>query len=442
MSRREWLAASAAGVLAAPASGWFGQVASAAASSRRRSCILLWMSGGPTQTDTFDMKPEHANGGPFRPLLTTVPGLEFSQHLPRLAIQAEHLAVLRSMSTKEGDHQRATFKMRTGYLPQGPIHYPTLGSMLSKELSDGASPLPGFISVAPYRFLSPAAFGPGFLGPEYAPLVVGDGNPLPTAVGGVPGGGSQGLGVRNLQQAVGLDRRRADARLGLLEKLESDFGAERPDVPARSHRSAYRQAVRMMRSESVSAFKLDSEPASLRDAYGRSRFGQGCLLARRLVERGVPFVEVSLNGVDGQQQLGWDTHQNNFDTVKSLSSTLDSGWATLLEDLQLRGLLETTLVIWMGEFGRTPTINSNQGRDHFPGAWTTVLAGGGVRGGQVVGRTSADGGEVSDRPISTGDLMATVCGALGVDSQRQNMSNVGRPIRLVDPESSVVEGVL
>lgn len=442
MSRREWLAASAAGVLAAPASGWFGQVASAAASSRRRSCILLWMSGGPTQTDTFDMKPEHANGGPFRPLLTTVPGLEFSQHLPRLAIQAEHLAVLRSMSTKEGDHQRATFKMRTGYLPQGPIHYPTLGSMLSKELSDGASPLPGFISVAPYRFLSPAAFGPGFLGPEYAPLVVGDGNPLPTAVGGVPGGGSQGLGVRNLQQAVGLDRRRADARLGLLEKLESDFGAERPDVPARSHRSAYRQAVRMMRSESVSAFKLDSEPASLRDAYGRSRFGQGCLLARRLVERGVPFVEVSLNGVDGQQQLGWDTHQNNFDTVKSLSSTLDSGWATLLEDLQLRGLLETTLVIWMGEFGRTPTINSNQGRDHFPGAWTTVLAGGGVRGGQVVGRTSADGGEVLDRPISTGDLMATVCGALGVDAQRQNMSNVGRPIRLVDPESSVVEGVL
>jgi uncharacterized protein (DUF1501 family) len=439
MSRREWLAASAAGVLAAPASGWFGQVASAAASSRRRSCILLWMSGGPTQTDTFDMKPEHANGGP---LLTTVPGLEFSQHLPRLAIQAEHLAVLRSMSTKEGDHQRATFKMRTGYLPQGPIHYPTLGSMLSKELSDGASPLPGFISVAPYRFLSPAAFGPGFLGPEYAPLVVGDGNPLPTAVGGVPGGGSQGLGVRNLQQAVGLDRRRADARLGLLEKLESDFGAERPDVPARSHRSAYRQAVRMMRSESVSAFKLDSEPASLRDAYGRSRFGQGCLLARRLVERGVPFVEVSLNGVDGQQQLGWDTHQNNFDTVKSLSGTLDSGWATLLEDLQLRGLLETTLVIWMGEFGRTPTINSNQGRDHFPGAWTTVLAGGGVRGGQVVGRTSADGGEVSDRPISTGDLMATVCAALGVDAQRQNMSNVGRPIQLVDPESSVVEGVL
>ena len=441
MTRRQWLALSAAGALAAPASGWFGQVASAAAATRRRSCILLWMSGGPTQTDTFDMKPDHANGGPFRPLLTTVPGLQFSQHLPRLAMQAEHLAILRSMSTQEGDHQRATFKMRTGYLPQGPIHYPTLGSMLSKELSDGASPLPSFISVAPYRFLSPAAFGPGFLGPEYAPLVVGDGPPVPVPAGGLADY-SQGLRVQNLQQSEGINRARADARLGLLDRLESDFGAQRPDVPALSHRSAYRQAVRMMRSESVSAFNLDDEPESLRDDYGRNRFGQGCLLARRLVERGVPFVEVSLNGVDGQVQLGWDTHQNNFDTVKSLSSTLDSGWATLLGDLHLRGLLESTLVIWMGEFGRTPTINSNQGRDHFPKAWTTVLAGGGIRGGQAVGRTSADGNEVADRPISTGDLLATACGALGVDAQRQNMSNVGRPIRLVDPEASVIEGVL
>jgi len=441
ISRRQWLGLAAAGAIATPASGWFGRVASAAAVSRRRSCILLWMSGGPAQTDTFDMKPAHANGGPFRPLLTTVPGLQFSQHLPRLAMQAEHLAVLRSMATKEGDHQRATFKMRTGYLPQGPIHYPTLGSLLSKELSDGASPLPGFISVAPYRFLSPAAFGPGFLGPEYAPLVVGDGNPVPMPQGAAADY-SQALRVQNLRQPAGINTARVDARLGLLEELEADFGATRPDVPAASHRSAYRQAVRMMRSESVAAFTLDEEPAGLRDAYGRNRFGQGCLLARRLVERGVPFVEVSLNGVDGQSPLGWDTHQDNFATVKSLSSTLDSGWATLLEDLHLRGLLESTLVIWMGEFGRTPIINANQGRDHFPNAWTTVLAGGGVRGGQAVGKTSADGTEVSDRPISTADLLATVCGALGVDAERQNMSNVGRPIRLVDPEATVIEGVV
>jgi hypothetical protein len=441
MSRRQWLAMSAAGMISSPASGWFGQVASAAARTRRRSCILLWMSGGPSQTDTFDMKPGHANGGPFRPLLTTVPGLQFSQHLPRLALQAEHLAVLRSMATKEGDHQRATFKMRTGYLPQGPIHYPTLGSLLSKELSDGASPLPGFVSVAPYRFLSPAAFGPGFLGPEYAPLVVGDGNPAAMSAEG-QADDSRALRVQNLRQPRGINRAQADARLGLLDQLEAGFGAERPNVPVASHRSAYRQAVRMMRSESVTAFDLDDETAGLRDRYGRNRFGQGCLLARRLVERGVPFVEVSLNGVDGQSQLGWDTHQNNFDTVKSLSSILDSGWGTLLEDLQLRGLLESTLVVWMGEFGRTPVINSNQGRDHFPNAWTTVLAGGGVQGGQAVGRTNAGGTAVVDGPISTADLLATVCGALGVDVQRQNVSNVGRPIHLVAPEGTPVEGVV
>ena len=345
------------------------------------------------------------------------------------------------MATKEGDHQRATFKMRTGYLPQGPIHYPTLGSLFSKELSDGTSPLPDFVSVAPYRFLSPAAFGPGFLGPEFAPLIVGDTNPVAMGPGDVVDE-SRALRVRNLQQPEGIGTARVDARLKLLGQFEADFGAERPDVPVRSHRTAYRQAVKMMRSESVTAFDLDDEPAAIRDAYGRNGFGQGCLLARRLVERGVPFVEVSLNGADAQMQLGWDTHQNNFDTVKRLCSMLDSGWATLLEDLGRRGLLESTLVIWMGEFGRTPKINPNRGRDHFPNAWSTVLARGGVRGGQAVGRTVADGTEVADRPITTGDLLATVCGALGIDAQKQNVSNVGRPIRLVDPRATVVEGVL
>ncbi len=441
MSRRQWLALAAAGAVTPPASGLFGRIAHAAAASRRRRCILLWMSGGPSQIDTFDMKPGHANGGPFRPIATTVAGLQFSQHLPKLSRQAKHLAVLRSMATREGDHQRATFKMRTGYLPQGPIHYPTLGSLFSKELSDGTSPLPDFVSVAPYRFLSPAAFGPGFLGPEFAPLIVGDTNPVPMDPGAAVDG-SQALRVRNLQQPEGIGAARVDARLKLLGQFEADFGAERPDVPVRSHRTAYRQAVKMMRSESVSAFDLDDEPAAIRDAYGRNRFGQGCLLARRLVERGVPFVEVSLNGADAQMQLGWDTHQDNFDTVKRLCSTLDSGWATLLEDLGRRGLLESTLVIWMGEFGRTPKINPNRGRDHFPSAWSTVLAGGGVQGGQAVGRTAADGTEVADRPITTGDLLATVCGALGIDAEKQNVSNVGRPIRLVDPKATVVEGVL
>jgi uncharacterized protein (DUF1501 family) len=183
----------------------------------------------------------------------------------------------------------------------------------------------------------------------------------------------------------------------------------------------------------VQAFELSDEPAALRDAYGRNVFGQGCLLARRLVERGVPFVEVSLNSAGVGNILGWDTHQNNFATLKTMLPVLDNGWATLLTDLKARGLLDSTLVVWMGEFGRTPKINNNQGRDHFPNAWSTVLSGGGVRGGQVLGRTSDNGQEVTERPVSVPDLLATIFLALGLDPMDQNMSNVGRPIRLADP---------
>ena len=197
----------------------------------------------------------------------------------------------------------------------------------------------------------------------------------------------------------------------------------------------------MMRSSASGAFNLQSEPAALRDAYGRNVFGQGCLLARRLVEQGVPFIEVSLTGAPGANSFGWDTHQNNFDIVKNLSTMLDAGWGTLLTDLKNRGLLESTLVVWMGEFGRTPAINTNKGRDHFPAAWSAVLAGA-VRGGQTIGKTNDDGMSVAERPVSQSDLIATICRGLGLDPTRQNMSNVGRPIRLADPEAKPIQEVL
>jgi uncharacterized protein (DUF1501 family) len=197
-----------------------------------------------------------------------------------------------------------------------------------------------------------------------------------------------------------------------------------------------------MRSAAVKAFLLDEEKATLRDAYGRNLFGQGCLLARRLVEQSVPFVEVTLNAAPGTAGGDWDTHQNNFDAVKSLCGVLDPAWATLLDDLKQRGLLETTTVVWMGEFGRTPKINQNQGRDHWANAWSVVLGGGGIKGGQVVGKTSSDGMEVTERPISTPDLLATVCRALGLNPMKQNDSNVGRPIRLVEPTAQAVKEVL
>jgi uncharacterized protein (DUF1501 family) len=351
----------------------------------------------------------------------------------------EHVAIVRSMTSREGDHSRATYLLRTGYLQQGPIRYPALGALVAKELGSDDSELPNFVSIAPFRAFNQAAYGPGFLGPQYAPLVVGDA----TVVVQQPNqAGDFGLKVDDLAAASGVTIEQADARLELWKSLEQGFIGRRTTAAAIGHRTAYERAVRMMRSEAVQAFQLNDEPAALRDAYGRNRFGQGCLMARRLVERGVPFVEVNLTGAAGNPALGWDTHQNNFDSVRRLSEVLDPAWATLIEDLKSHGLLDTTLIVWMGEFGRTPRINPNNGRDHFPQAWTTVLAGGGIRGGQAIGRTSGDGMTVEDRPVSVPDLLATVCTAIGVDPRKQNMSEVGRPIRIVDKDAKVVSEVL
>ena len=209
--------------------------------------------------------------------------------------------------------------------------------------------------------------------------------------------------------------------------MQREFIAEHPGVAPRAHGIAYDRAMRLMRSPAGKAFDVREEPAGRRDAYGRGVFGQGCLLARRLVERGVPFVEVAMGG--------WDTHQSNFDVVPRLSQELDTAWSALMEDLRERGLLDQTLVVWMGEFGRTPAINANAGRDHFPEAYTAVLAGGGIRGGQVIGRTTAGGEAVEDRPVTVPELLATVCQCLGIDATKQNESNTGRPISIVDKEA-------
>jgi hypothetical protein len=385
------------------------------------------MSGGPSQLDTFDLKPGHTNGGPYQEIATNVPGIRISEHLPQMARHADRLAVIRSMKTREGDHGRATYHLRTGYLPQGPIHYPPVGALLAKELGDSEAELPNFISIAPARDVNPMSYGSGFLGPQYAPLLVG------SAHQDGPGNEAS-LEVQDLSLAKGISPARAAARIDLVRGLERDFVARYPGEAPRSHQSAYERADRLMRTAAARAFNLEEEPGELREAYGRNLFGQGCLLARRLVERGVPFVEVTLTG--------WDTHVKNFDLVRPLSQTLDAAWSTLLSDLRQRGLLESTLIVWMGEFGRTPQINGQQGRDHFPNAWTTVLAGGGIRGGQVIGRTSADGTAVEDYPVSVPNFLATVCRALGVDPTKQNLSNVGRPIRIADAGAQPIKEVL
>jgi hypothetical protein len=443
LSRRDFLTLTAAGVTSASLSGWFGALADQAAPhpQRRRSCILLWMNGGPSQTDTFDLKPGTANGGPFREAQTSVPGLRIGEHLPLLARQMEHVAVIRSMSTREGDHGRASYLMRTGYLPQGALQYPAIGSLFSKELGSEEAALPNFISIAPFRQFNPAAYGPGFLGPRYAPLLVGEGN-NPGAIVNAAGAPDRMLRVDDLQPPPHIATEQFDSRIDLWREMESEFVSRHPGLGPRGHQAAYDRAVRLMRTAARTAFNLDEEPAALRDAYGRNLFGQGCLLARRLIERGVPFVEVNLGSIPTVPQ-GWDTHGQNFDAVRRLCDVLDPGWATLLQDLRQRGLLEDTLILWMGEFGRTPRINPQNGRDHFPNAWTTVVCGGGIRGGQAYGATSADGTQVKQpRAVSVADLLATVCQGLGIDPNRQNMSNIGRPIPLVDRGAQAIREIL
>ncbi len=430
LDRRHFLRAGTAS-LAVSASGWLGQLARTAAGdpARKRSCILLWMNGGPATIDLWDLKPGHVNGGPYTEIATKSPDLKIGQHLPKIAEFGDRLAVLRGMSTKEGDHGRATFLMRTGVLPQAAIDYPSIGALVAKELHSEGADLPPFVAIAPQRGFAQNAFGPGFLGPKFSPLIVADGQQS-RDVAAV----DQQLKVQNLDRFNGVAANRAEERLALMRDLETGFLDDHPGAVADSHKAATAAAVRMMRPETAKAFDLSDETAVLRDKYGRNLFGQGCLLARRLVERGVPFVEVTLDG--------WDTHANNFDAVKNQCGVLDPAWAALMGDLKDRGLLDSTTIVCMGEFGRTPKINNNKGRDHWPDAWSAVLAGGGIKGGQAVGKTTKDGLKVEDRQTSVPDLLATLCKALGIDHEKQNLSNVNRPIRIVDRSGNPIREVL
>ena len=432
-NRRRFLQLSAAGLtVAGSTSPWFQQLAKASAEGgKKRSCILLWMAGGPSQLDTFDPKPDHRNSGGAKAISTAIPGVQFSENLPELAKEAKRLAVVRTMTAKEGDHSRATYLGHTGQLPIGPLKYPTMGSFMSKELGNDSSELPAFVSVAPTRFFSPDAYGPGFLGSRYAPLTVGE----------VTGFGQRDvqLTVENLRAPADVPADRFGKRLALLDAVNSGYVGSHEAAPVKSHRVAYERALKLMKSDAVKAFDLELEKSELRDQYGRNYFGQGCLLARRLVEAGVSFVEVSLGGLEGAP-AGWDTHTDIFNQVKVLNGALDKGFATLLRDLASRGLLETTTIVWMGEFGRTPKMSMG-GRDHFPKAFSTVLAGGGIKAGQVVGKTTAGGDEVANRPVEIVDFLATICKAVGVDPAAQNTVDE-RPIRLVDLKAKPIAEVL
>lgn len=431
ISRRRLLSAAGLGLLGG-VSGLGTRLTQAIAQAppeKRRHCILLWMSGGPSQTDTFDMKPGHANGGEFKEAATQTPGLQFSEHLPKLAQWSQRLAVVRSLSTKEGDHGRGAYLMRTGHQPQGPVNYPGLGSLLSKELGRADDAVPQNVAISPFRAFNQAAFGPGFLGPKFAPLTVAAADNAQQAEAVTAGFAD--LRVDDLSPPAGVLSAQVAARQAFWKSLQTSFLAERPSPAGVAQNTAYERAQRLIGSGAAEAFDLSQEPDSVREAYGKGRFGQGCLMARRLIERGVSFVEVSLGATAGNP-LGWDTHQNNFTAVKTLSAELDAGWATLMTELHDRGLLDRTTILWLGEFGRTPKINPQGGRDHFPAAWSCVLAGGGIQGGQAYGKTDASGETVEEGKLDIGDLLATLCTALGVDPARENISPLRRPIPIAE----------
>jgi uncharacterized protein (DUF1501 family) len=407
VGRRDFLRVLSAGTAAG--SLGLGETLSVRADELRRggkACILLWMQGGPSQFETFDPKPGHANGGETKGIATKLPGVQFSENLPKLATLADRLAVVRSMTSREGEHQRATYLMHTAYLPMASVKYPAMGAIVARDLPRADCELPSFVRIGPLF----NSAGGGFLGTQYDPFVVAAAGRLPE-------------NVRPSGEMPQFDR-----RLALRARLE---GARGGAASPSEHDKLYESAARMIKSTQMQAFDLDREPASVRDAYGSGSFANACLLARRLVESGVTFVEAVLGN--------WDTHQDNAPRSRALCEQLDQPFAALINDLADRGMLDQTLVLWMGEFGRTPRINPRGGRDHFPRAFSTVLAGGGVRPGQVLGATEPGGEAVKDRPVSEKDLFQTVYRSLGVDSGKEAMSPIGRPIKPVDGGTAVSE---
>jgi uncharacterized protein (DUF1501 family) len=420
-SRRDLLKLGALGVCGGY-SGWLGALAAHAAEQGRKhkSCILLWMDGGPSHVDTFDPKPDAAAEvrGDFKAIQTSTPGVLINEKLTQVSQWMNRAAILRGMSTDEADHGRARVYMHSGYKPGlGGVTYPGLGSTVAAELGQADFPLPNFVATGTplnkYDFVG----DPGFRGPRHAPLSLYD----------------PSKGLDNLKPAVPDDdfQDRAD----VLQQLEGIFARTFKAPAAEAHQTTLASALRLMKSDKAKAFDLSLEPAAGRTAYGDHFFGRGCLLARRLVQVGVPFVEVYLSN--------WDGHgKQEAERARGLLPILDAGMATLLRDLKDRGLLDSTLVIWMGEFGRTPRMNREGGRDHYARAWSTVLAGGGVKGGQVIGKTDATGSAVTDRPISVRDFMATVCQLLGIDPAKKVETPDGRPISIVDKGYAAIKEVI
>jgi hypothetical protein len=375
---------------------------------RKKHCIYLWMNGGASQFETFDMKPGRPTGGLFRPISSNVAGNQVCELMPKMAKQMDQIAVIRSMKTSEVDHPGGIYLMHTGYRPSSTVRFPEMGAVVAKYQGTEQSDLPNFVKVS-----SQGDAGAGFLGPRYQPFHIGSRGDLPT------------FSVSGMKPE--LEKRRHELR----DFVEGEFLRERKSVPAQMHREAYEAARRLQNVHQ--AFKIDDEWEKYRELYGDSVFGRRCLLARKLVESGVPFIEVG--------QSSYDSHADNFTWHKGLVPPMEHAWAGLLTDLKQRGLLDDTLIVWAGEIGRTPKINNRAGRDHYVRCWTTALAGCGVKGGVMYGESDLDGNEVKTDPVTEGDFFATIYQALGIDPKAENFAG-SRPVPLAPFGSKVVETLL
>lgn len=380
----------------------------------QKRVILLWLAGGASQLETFDPKPGAVTGGPFQSIQTSTPGIRISELMPRMAARLKDTAIIRSLNTRNGDHGGGSRLMMRGRVGEPNLDYPDLGAVLSRELGQPDSQVPDYVSfyfATEGRTFAPGT--PGFLGARYGSM------DLTTSM--IP---------ENIRRA-GISDHDHQARNHLRDLISGQFEQGRRSDSIDSHRQAYQRVRGIMNHERL--FDINREPQYIRDRYGPTLFGQQALAARRLVEAGVPFVRVS--------RAWWDSHGQNFETHQELVPELDHVMATLLDDLEQRGLLESTLVITMAEFGRTPNINSQLGRDHFASAWSVTLSGCGIRGGSAYGRSDATGNTVAEGEVNAARFFATIYRALGINHEK-NYYVGARPVPLTDPGTQPIREVL
>jgi len=373
--------------------------------------IYLYMSGGMSHLDTFDPKPGTPEGGPVKAIAAGSDGLMLSEYLPELAKHGRHCVAVRSMTSTQGAHGQGNYYVHTSYGPRGNMRHPCLGAWISRLGGRANGTLPGSVVIGG----GSQHPGAGFMESVYSPL------PL----------GRAGSGLPYSRPARGITDDRFAQRLATADALADEFAAAHDTKAVHDYRSFYDEATTLMKSSDLAAFDLSKEPEGLRDAYGEGAFGQGVLLARRLIEHDVRYIEVDLGG--------WDTHNDNFVKVPERAGELDQALGALIPDLESRGLLDETLIVVTTEFGRTPTINKNQGRDHYPKAFSSLLVGGGIKGGQSWGATNEKGTVVADKPVEIPDFNATIAYALGLPFEQVVTSSQGRPFTVADKGRPILD---